>query len=546
MRCIFPRGLLLLLLLTALPVRAGPLQWPIDEAVIDQAAVLIQNIVVERGAARTDGVALAQPGAVSRFYGQRDFRPAWVDTDGVLIEAAELWQVLCRAAEEGLPRQDYPMAALEQHLFGVIDDPSQLAQLDLLLTDAFLLYSRNVRSGRFEPRSAGGNWFMPHERFDGSVVLAQALVQSTMTETLRALPPPHAGYHRLRTMLQQYLAVAERGGWSELSPGETLRLDSSGPRVLELRRRLRLSGDLDEVQPLEPERFDPALEEAVRRFQQRHGLLVDGSVGENTRAALNVPVEARIRQMEANMERWRWMPRQMEERYLLVNMAGYELDAFEAGVPVMNMRVIVGRDYRQTPVFASKVTSLVLNPHWYVPRSIFRDDILPQLRRDPARLQRLRMRVFSASGEVDAGSIDWTKVDGDTFPYTLRQEPGQHNSLGRIKFLLPNDYGIYLHDTPDRHLFDRSSRAYSSGCIRLEDPLDLAAYLLANPGRWDRAALEEAIDRGSPLGLTLPQPVPIYLTYWTAWINDAGVIQFRDDVYGRDRRLLILWGKNAT
>lgn len=288
----------------------------------------------------------------------------------------------------------------------------------------------------------------------------------------------------------------------------------------------------------------------MRRFQQRHGLQADGSVGEATLAALNVPVEERIRQIEANMERWRWLPRQLEPRYILVNMAGYELQVIEAEQTVLNMRVIVGRDYRQTPVFTSAMTSLVLNPHWYVPRSIFRDDILPRLRRDPEYLERLGMRLFSSlngnGSEVDAAGVDWAAVDGNSFPYILRQGPGPHNALGRVKFLLPNRYGIFLHDTPDRALFSQPARAFSSGCIRLEDPIELARYVLADEERWSRAGLEAAVAQGRPLGLTLPEPIPVYLVYWTAWVDEAGVLQLRDDIYGRDRRLLELWQENAT
>jgi murein L,D-transpeptidase YcbB/YkuD len=230
-------------------------------------------------------------------------------------------------------------------------------------------------------------------------------------------------------------------------------------------------------------------------------------------------------------------------------MAGYELQVIEWQQPVLNMRVIVGRDYRQTPVFSSTMTSLVLNPYWYVPRSIFRDDILPRLRREPDHLGRLDMRVFSRlngnSSEVDASTLDWNAVDGDSFPHTLRQEPGPHNALGQIKFLLPNRYGIFLHDTPDRTLFSRPTRAFSSGCIRLEDPIELARYLLADEERWNRTALEAAIKRGKPLGVKLPEPIPVYLVYWTAWVDEAGVLQLRDDIYGRDRLLLEAWRKTT-
>lgn len=541
---------LLALLLCALPLRAAPLHWPIADTVVEQAADLIRYVVAINGAERVDGTPLAVPDQVSRYYWQRDFRPAWFNRDGILIEASELLHILRRAESEGLPLSDYPLAAIEQRLFGVIDDPLQLAQLDLLLTDTFLHYSLNVHSGRFDPRRAGGDWFIPYTPLDAAALLTPALEQQNLLALLTGLPPPHAGYRRLRAALQHYRAIAAQGGWPAVEGGEILRPGAREPRVAQLRQRLWLSGDLPSAQAVEPERFDGALRRAVRHFQQRHGLQADGSVGAATLAVLNVPVEARIRQIEANMERWRWLPRQLEPRHIRVNMAGYELQVIEGEQTVLHMRVIVGRDYRQTPVFTSAMTSLVLNPHWYVPRSIFRDDILPRLRRDPEYLGRLGMRLFSSlngnGSEVDAASVDWATVDGDSFPYILRQGPGPQNALGRIKFLLPNRYGIFLHDTPERALFSQPARAFSSGCIRLEDPIELARYVLADEERWTRASLEAAIAQGRPLGLTLPEPIPVYLVYWTAWVDEAGVLQLRDDIYGRDRRLLELWQENAT
>jgi len=544
MRC-SSANVLLALLLHALPLGAAPLQWPLPATVVEQTADLIRYMVAINGAGQVDGVPLAVPEQVSRYYWQREFRPAWFGRDGIHIEAGELLHVLRRAESEGLPLHDYALAAIEQHLFGVMDDPQQLAQLDLLLTDAFIHYSRNVHSGRLDPRRAGGDWFIPYTTVDAAALLSPALEQHNLLTLLTDLPPAHAGYRRLRAALQRYRAIAAEGGWPEVAQGAILRGGVRDPRVAQLRRRLWLSGDLATAAAAEPELFDAALRRAVRRFQVRHGLHDDGSVGEATLAALNVPVEQRIRQIEANMERWRWLPRQLEPRHILVNMAGYELQVMEDEKTVLHMRVIVGRDYRQTPVFASSMTALVLNPHWYVPHRVFRDDILPRLQRDPEHLARLGMRLFSSlrgnGSEVDAAAIDWSAVDGDTFPYTLRQGPGPHNALGRIKFLLPNRYGIFLHDTPERALFSQPARAFSSGCIRLEEPVELARYALADAARWNRAALEAAIAQGKPLTLDLPEPLPVYLLYWTAWVDAAGTLHLRDDIYGRDQRLLESW-----
>lgn len=535
-----------LLLLWVLPLQAAPLQWPVGDEVLGQAAAQIRTLTGSAPAIRIDGVRLAMPAKVRSFYQERAFRPIWSDRQGILLEASELLQVVKRAETEGLPLQDYPLSTIESYLLGAIEEPAQIARLDLLLTDTFLHYSRNVRSGRIGPRRVGGDWLLDYTPFDGSALLTQALAECSLSSALASLPPTHAGYRRLREVLQRYRAVAAQGGWTLLPSGETLRSGSQGPRVAQLRERLSLSGDLLAPESEVPELFDEGLNEAVMRFQRRHGLLADGQVGKRTVAVLNTPVEARIRQIEANMERWRWLPRGLARRHIEVNVAGYELALIDAQQPLLQMRVIIGREYRQTPLFASEVTHLVLNPHWYVPRLIFREDILPTLRKDPRRFAQLKLHLLNGAQEVEASTVDWTQVDGFTFPYTLRQEPGPHNALGRIKFLISDSDGIYLHDTPDRHLFDRNSRALSSGCIRLEKPLELAVYLLANPEQWDYRKLEEVIGAGKPLGVSLPEPVPIYFTYWTVWVDQAGVVQFRDDIYDLDRRLLRLWGKIAT
>lgn len=540
------RGILLaVLLLGALPLPAAEIRWPAAELVLEQTTDLIRYMVAINGAERVDGEHLNMPEEVSRFYWQRDFRPAWLDRDGIFLEAGSLLQFLRRAAEEGLRAEDYPVAAIEQRLYGKVEDPLELAQLDLLLTDAFLHYSRNLYSGRLDPRGAGIDWYIPYTPYDATPALQSALAQHDVVTPLRAMVPPHEGYRRLRQALQRLQAVAATGGWPQVEAGPILRLGMRDGRVAQLRERLLRSGDLVAAGAVEAELYDRTLRRAVQRFQRRHGLADDGSAGETTLATLNVSVGERIEQVQANMERWRWLPRQDLPRYIMVNMAGFELQVIEQRQPVMSMRVIVGRDYRQTPVFASQMTSLVLNPHWYVPQTILREDILPELRRDPAHLQRLGLRLFSSLAgngtEVDPATVDWQNVDSERFPYVLRQEPGPNNSLGSIKFLLPNRYGIFLHDTPHRELFRQTMRAFSSGCIRLEDPLALAEYVLADSSRWDRAALEEAIAGNKPASVALPEPLPVLLAYWTAWVDDGGELQLRDDIYGRDRRLFEVW-----
>jgi murein L,D-transpeptidase YcbB/YkuD len=306
-----------------------------------------------------------------------------------------------------------------------------------------------------------------------------------------------------------------------------------------------LSGDLSGYDYYNAFLFDTALESAVKQFQARHGLDADGVVGKNTLAALNVPIETRIQQIILNMERWRWLPQELGSRYLLVNMAGFSLQVIENDRSVMDMRVIIGRPYRSTPAFIADLTHIVLNPYWNVPHKLAVEDLLPKQTADPEYLGKKGFRVYadwSAGAEqLDVEKISWSEVNEYNFPYRLRQEPGKLNSLGRIKFMLPNPYAVYLHDTPSRHLFNNPVRMFSSGCIRVEEPIRLASYLLRGKQGWSEADVQKAIDSERNRAVTLPEKLPVYLIYLTTWVDDQGRVQYRDDVYGRDELVQLAW-----
>ncbi|MFC3226334.1 murein L,D-transpeptidase [Marinibaculum pumilum] len=287
--------------------------------------------------------------------------------------------------------------------------------------------------------------------------------------------------------------------------------------------------------------YDNALVAAVLRFQRRHGLEPDGVVGPKTLAALNVPLADRIRQVELNLERWRWLPADLGRRYVLVNIAGYDYRLVEDGVEKLYGRTIVGRSYRSTPVFSDKIEYLVFNPKWTVPRRLAVEDKLPQIKEDPDFLRREGFSVYVGWGEdaqeIMPEFIDWHSLSKNNFPYRLVQSPGASNALGQVKFLFPNKYDVYLHDTPSRHLFKRANRAFSSGCIRVEHPLDLAEHLLMSEPGWDRARIDGALQLDRERWITLREPVPVHLLHWTTWRDPDGTLQFRDDLYGRDSRL---------
>lgn len=484
-----------------------------------------------------------------RFYERRIYRPAWSDGHGPLPQVEALIKAINEADRDGLRPSDYHLAKIEATLREVRQnqrkkkqlEPRRLVDLDLLCTDTFLLYGSHLLAGRIHPETIDPEWHANRRQVDLAGLLQTALDSNQIEKVLRGLLPPHPGYASLCQALARYRDTASRGGWSMIPAGPKMRRGDRGERVVAARNRLIAAGDLASRLSNEADLFDGALEEAVRRFQNRHGLEVDGVIGPMTLAALNVPVEERVRQIEVNLERWRWLPEDLGQRYILVNIANFELEVVEKGQPVMIMQVVVGKPYRRTPVFSDKMTYLVLSPYWHIPPSIAVKDKLPLIRKDHTYLATHDIKVFQGWGaetrEIDPQTIDWSKVTAKDFNYRLRQEPGPLNALGQVKFMFPNKFNVYLHDTPSRELFGKTVRTFSSGCIRIEKPIELAEYLLRGDAKWSRENILAAIDRRVEQTVRLPEPMSVHLLYWTAWANEEGSIQFRGDIYGRDQLL---------
>ncbi len=320
-------------------------------------------------------------------------------------------------------------------------------------------------------------------------------------------------------------------------------------RVVPLRARLAATGELSEEGSAveDPERFDEEVARAVLAFQRRHGLGVDGIVGPATLAALNVPAAEHARQIQLNLERWRWLPADLGRRHVFVNAANFELDLVEDGREVFTSRVMVGRPYRRTPVFSDRISYLVLSPYWHVPHSLAVQDQLPAQRRDPGYFAQAGIRVFRGWGqdavEVDPAAIDWSRVSASSFPYRLRQDPGPRNFLGGVKIMFPNRFNVYLHDTPSRALYERSRRDFSSGCTRVEKALELTELLLQDVPGWNMARIRQAVERGREETVRLPRSVPVHLLYQTAWAAPDGAVHFRHDIYERDTPLAAALGE---
>jgi murein L,D-transpeptidase YcbB/YkuD len=449
-----------------------------------------------------------------------------------------LLRAIDAVGRHGLDSADYHRAELAQLRASTPADAGALADLDLLATDAFLVLGSHLLSGRVNPETIDTEWLANRRGARMEEVLAQALLERRVAATLEGLAPGQPRYARIMQAAQRLRRIAEEGGWPEVPGGPKLEIGVSDARVIALRNRLRASGDHAQPDPEDPRVFDGELAESVRRFQARHGLDEDGIVGSATVAGLNVTAGERARQLDINLERWRWLPADLGARHIEVNIAGFYLDVVEDGRPVRSHRVVVGRQYRQTPMFSGRMTYLVLSPYWHVPPTIAAVDKLPLINADPSYIARQRMTLLAQAGDtpVDPVSVDWASMTGSDFNrrYRLRQDPGPMNALGQVKFMFPNRHNVYLHDTPSRELFAQTARSFSSGCIRVENPLDLAEYLLSREGGWTPAAIRAAASQTLERTVRLSEPVPVHLLYWTAWADADGTIHFREDIYGRD------------
>lgn len=506
--------------------------------------------------------ALAQSGSAlspAQPVGQVQDRQIWTDSRGQPTDAALiLVDFLLRADEHALPVEKYRGRELAARLRG--GDPG----LEADLTRAFLDYASDVHAGLLDPAKVDRHLYVERVRMDRESLLAGAARAANMASYLDGLAPSDPVYRRMVERYRSFRSKAAGEIWgSPVSSGPTLRLGDRNARVAELRARLTALGDFDPgvhgrisegdgarlaatEQVTDADRpdadrsadrnyFDPALEDALKRFQARHGLQQDGLAGPATLAQLNTSPRERVEQIAVNLERLRWLNRDLGSRYILVNAAGFEMWVMENGNPVFSSRVITGKTNSwETPEFTEMMTHMVVNPTWYVPMSIAKYEILPKLKQDPTYLAKAGMRLVGA----EEAHIDWNTITPETFPGRVTQMPGDANAMGRVKFMFPNPHSIYLHDTPGRHLFSRDIRDFSHGCVRVEKAHELAEYLLTSQTRNPGSYFDEILASGRERHVTLDRPLPVVLAYRTAWIDENGVEQFRGDIYNRDRAVM--------
>ncbi|MBU1882582.1 L,D-transpeptidase family protein, partial [bacterium] len=408
--------------------------------------------------------------ALPAFYEQRGFAPAWSDGTKPLPRVQTLINAIHEGLREALSPNDYHITQIrsinelfkDQKNLPKQDRFRLLVDLELLCTDAFLVYGSHLLAGRVNPETIDAEWQANRRDADIGKVLSKALADQEIGTALRNLLPEQTGYWRLRQALTDYRDIRYKGGWPAIPEGPKLQPGMTDQRVSILIQRLQITGDLQDIEADSNFTYDSRIENAVKAFQKRHGLEPIGYVGPQTLAALNVPARDRIRQIEINLERWRWLPQDLGKKHIIVNIADFRLFVVEEDSSILEMRVVVGRDYRRTPVFSDKMTYLVFCPYWNVPPGITINDVLPAIKKDPGYLASKNIRVFKGwdvnTVEIDPYTVDWSKVSGKNLQYRFRQDPGATNSLGHVKFMFPNKFKVYLHDTPAKELFEKQDR----------------------------------------------------------------------------------------
>ncbi len=511
------------------------------ETIDDGVASLLANVTAEVLGFSSQQVDFTDADReLYAVYHEFGLRALWVTSEGPGQHARALYSAVKNAADEGLRSRDYHFPALSRYWEST--DTGELSRLDVLLTLALIAWVNDVSVGRVYPREKHPELFArAGDRRGSPVDIVQTFRESSDPGGhLATLLPRHRHYQGLKRALGRYRELQQNDGWQPVSVGSTLRPGDRDGRVVAIRRRLSVTGEFA-GQDAGSDLFDEAVAAAVLQFQLKHGLTRDGIVGPQTMAALNATVQDKILLIEMNMERWRWVDHDLQDPHILVDIAGFNLQVVANNEVEVEMRVIVGKRYHESPIFSDHVRYIEFNPYWNIPPSIARHETIPKFRKDPDYLTRTHIRIFDGWGEnsreLDPESIGW---DHEKNPgrFKFRQDPGPWNALGTMKFVFPNKYSVYLHDTPDHELFSRASRAFSHGCIRLSEPARLAEFMLAlNDPAWDRAKIDQVVDSKKRTIKSLKDRLAVHIIYQTAWTDIDGQIHFSPDVYGRDVKL---------
>jgi len=460
-----------------------------------------------------------------RVYEPRGYRPIWTEGSNSENEAKRVLDQLRHAADDGLDPENYRGDQLGDQLSGTLPK-NERTDFELLMTDTVLRYARDLRMGRVKPGDVDDDISLPSVGFDFAAALSAAATKGALSQFLPSLTPKQPDYARLKTALARYRAIDDAGGW-RMIPSAT---KASGPNTELLRTRLQAE---DEA----VSRDGSSLIAAVQRFQKRNGLMADGIIGPKTIAALNVPAAERVRQIIANMERWRWLPREFETRHIAVNAADATLKFVDGGQTVLESKIVVGQPDWRTPILRAEARAVTVNPVWHIPASIAKKEYLPKLQTDPNTLRSEGLVLVGGPADDPYGQkIDWASKT--EFPYSLQQPSGPKNALGTLKIEMPNKFDVYLHDTPVKQAFAGDSRTLSHGCMRVQQIAPLVSLALNGDAQSGLSELSQMIAAGETKKLTFERAIPVYVLYWTAFVDSDGAVEFRPDVYERDSALL--------
>ena len=492
-------------------------------------------------------ILFAQVG-ITNFYTNRNYELAWQDKKN----REDLIASLLTADKEGLSTKDYHFDAISSLMnkssYKDLSD-LDLADLDLLLTDALIFYASHLISGKVDQSELRTEWDLDKNKRPNNPdsLLTVTLGQYQVKQTLESLKPKSYLYDHLKVKLKDYRELEKLGGWNTIPEGETLKKGMTNDRISDVRKYLIITKDLSETSDKDNTAFDEELEVAVKHFQYRHNLTQDGAIGKGTLAQMNMSIEDRINMIRINLERGRWVLSRPGKDFLIVNIAGFNIRRIKNAEVIWESRVIVGKNHKESPIFKDEVEYIVLNPTWTLPYSIASRETLPKLKKDPGYLAAKQMEIMDRNGKIlDPNSIDFNKYSTGNFPFIIRQKAGPHNALGQVKFIFPNKYAVYLHDTPSRGLFNREDRAFSHGCIRLEDKWGLLMGLMDEPDVWNMDKINEVLDSGKTTQVNLKTPMDIYILYWTAGVDMDKNLYFERDVYQRDQAVLKALDKPVT
>ncbi|AEI47135.1 L,D-transpeptidase family protein [Runella slithyformis] len=485
---------------------------------------------------RTELISDSTQKDISEFYRRRAYQYAWFSenrlTNAALNFNGQREAYMSDFADSSLYNADIDslLAEAQNQPLQFLKNPQNVQKLELLLTSAFFSYTDKAFTGTVK-NPLDLEWFIPRKKKDYQTLL-DTLV-SAKGNSIRE--PVNRYYSLLKEQLRKYRTIEKQGGWTTVEIGKkTFKKGDTDSLLLEVKKTLGLLGDLKA--PDSTAKFTDSLAIALKRFQHRMGLKESGKLDAATAAELNRPVSVRIRQIMLNMERLRWVPAEMEPDMLLVNIPEFKLHIFEESQQSWMCNVVVGKEATKTSIFKGNLSYVVLNPYWVVTNNIINNEILPRLKQNPGYLARNQMEVVSGSKIIDPYVVKW-KSYTKNIPFTIRQKPGKSNSLGKVKFLFPNNYSIYLHDTPSKGLFGESTRAFSHGCIRVAEPERLALHVLKNDPSWNEEKLEGVWKTEKEKWITVKPSLPVYIVYFTAWVDQAGQLNFRNDLYGLDKTL---------